>query len=199
MTRWRTWRKGGLAFDHLLIQVDSGDQVGKRAYCMQLIGILLHRLGIQDLTVMLTSIQILLLMLRERNLLLKVPKLQVRDIILLLHRWIIHPPIPLLLLPLLLFLLNLLGRPLGLPREIFRADFSAQDRGLGPIAFFYAQCYLFKDEFGFLAALHGAKGFDLQFAEDIGCGVEVALGFLHVGEDAGNPRSLDFNKDLWLV
>ena len=46
--------------------------------------------------------------------------------------------------------------------------------------FFNAEGDLLKDEFGLFAPFHRAEGFDLEFAEDVGGGVEVALGFFHV-------------------
>ena len=166
---------------------------------LQLLGIILHRLRVQHLPVVLAGLQVLVVVFRERDLLLVVPELQIRHIIVNRFIHLSHCPVrthPFPLLLLLLRLLDLFDRLLRFPREVSGTDLPAQDLSLRPVAFLYAKRDLLEDEFGLLAAAHGAKGLDLEFAEDVGGGGDVALGAFDVGEDAGDAGALDFDKDL---
>lgn len=112
------------------------------AYCFEFVGIFFDRLCIQNLSVILANIKVFVLVLGQCDLLLVVAELEIRHIVLGLYRWVVRTSRLLLLFPLLLLLLQLLGRLLRLPCEIPCADLPAEDTSLCPIALLYAQRYL---------------------------------------------------------
>lgn len=165
-------------------------------YGSKLLGILLDSLCIQHLSVVLADLKILVIVLRQRNLLLIVPQLKVCDIILRLDRRVVCAASLLLLFALLLVLLQLLGCLLRPALEVACADLPAQNTGLCPIALLYAQRNLLEDELGLLSSGHGAESLDLELAQDV-CGrVNVALLLLDVGQYPGDASALDFDEDL---
>ena len=128
---------------------------------------------------MLAGLEVLVLVLGQRDLLLVVGQLQVRRVV-LLDLGHLLAALPLLLAGLGL-LLQLLGRLLGFPRQVAGADLAAQDGGLGPVAVCHAQVDLGEDELGLFAARHAAKRLDLQLAQNVGGGIDVSLALLDVG------------------
>ena len=182
-------------------QISASGQKGVGArygatYRSELLRVLLHSLRVQHLPVVLAYVQVLGLVLGQDDLLLVVPQLEVCDVVLLDlgHVFAAGP----LLLPLLQLLLELLGRLLGLAREVLGADLAAQDAGLGPVAHLDAQRHLGEDELDLLATLHGAERLDLQLAQHVGGGLEVALLLLDVGQDLGDAGALHLDEDLAL-
>lgn len=171
-------------------------KVIESTYRLELRRILLNGLGVQDLPVVLAHVQVLVIVLGQENLLLVVAQLEVGDIIQRLDGRVVGAPVLLRLLTFLPLLLQLLRGLLRLPREVSCADLPAQDTGRGPVALFYAQRHLLKNEFGLLPTGHRTKGLDLQLAQDIASSLDVALLLLDVGKNAGDARALDFNEDL---
>ena len=108
---------------------------------------------------MLAHIKVLVIVLGQDDLLLVVLELQVGNIVLLLIRDLLASC--LLLLPLFSLLLELLFRLLGLAREIPRADLSAENTGLGPIANLDTETDLCQDELDLFPPLHGAERLNL--------------------------------------
>ena len=108
---------------------------------------------------MLANIEVLVIVLGQDDLLLVVLEFQVGDIIFLLIWYLLASC--LLLLPLFSLLLELLFSLLGLAREIPRADLSAQDTGLGPIASLDAETDLCQDKLDLFPPLHGAERLNL--------------------------------------
>jgi hypothetical protein len=166
------------------------------SYRSKLLGVLFDRLCVQHLSVVLADLEVLVVVLRQRNLLLVVPQLEVCDIILGLNRRVVCAAGLLLLFALLLILLQLLGRLLRPALEVACANLPAQDAGLCPIALLYAQRNLLQDELGLLSSGHGAECLHLKLAQDV-CGrVDVALFLLDVGQYSGDAGALDFDEDL---
>jgi len=163
---------------------------------VQLGGVFLDRLRVQDLPVVLAHVQVLVLVLGQDDLLLVVAQLQVRHVVLLDLGDLLAPVQ--LLLPLLGLLVQLLGRLGGPPRQVLGADLPAQDARLRPVAALDAQRHLGQDELGLLPPLHGPERLDLQLAQDVGRRLEVALLLLDVGQDLGDARPLDLDEDLAL-
>ena len=93
-------------------------------YSLQLVRILLHRLRVQHLSVVLAHIKILVLVLRQSDLLLVVSELEVGDVVFGLDWRIVGTSILFLLFPFLLLLLQLFGCLLRLACEIPGADLS---------------------------------------------------------------------------
>lgn len=91
---------------------------------------------------MLASVEVLVVVLCERDLLFVVLELQIRHVIFRLDRRVINTPRLLLLLSLFPVFLELLRRLLRPTLEVLGADFPAQDASLSPTALFYAQRYL---------------------------------------------------------
>ena len=170
--------------------------MGSRTYRAKLGRILLDRLCIQNLSVVLANIKVLVLMLGKDDLLLVVSQLQVGCVIWLLLGHLLAAG--LLLLTFLLLLLELLGRLLRLSGEVSCADLAAQDAGLSPIFALNAESDLSEDELGLFSSVHRPKGLNLELAKDLGGGLEIALLLLDVGEDLGDAGTLDFDKDLAL-
>ena len=168
----------------------------EKTYRPQLLGILLDRLGIQHLSVVLAHVEVLGIVLGQDDLLLVVAQLEVRHVVLLLLGHLLTAG--LLFIALFLLLLQLLGRLLGPPRQVPRADLAAQDAGLRPVAALDAQRHLGQDELGLLAPVHRAKRLDLQLAQDVSGRLEVALLLLDVRQDLGHARPLHLDKDLAL-
>jgi hypothetical protein len=165
-------------------------------YCFELLGVLLDGFCVQHLSVVLAGLEVLVVVLRQKDLLLVVPQLQICDIILGLDRRVVCAASLLLLLTLLLVLRQLLGGLLRPALEVFLANLPAQDARLCPLALLYAKCYLLEDEFGLLSSGHGAERLYLELAEDVCGGVDVALLLLDVGQYPGNASALNFDKDL---
>jgi len=143
---------------------------------------------------MLACIQILVIVLRQGDLLLIVLQLEIRNII-LDRLWNIFSLCP-LLLTLFLLLLQLFLGLFGLSRQIFRADLPAEDASLRPVIFLYAKRNLCQDEFGLLSPLHRPESLNLQLAQNFFCRLQIALLLLDVREDLCNTSSLDFDKYL---
>jgi hypothetical protein len=110
----------------------------RQTYSSELVGVLLDRLGIQDLPVVLADIEVLAVVLGQGDLLLVVPELEVRHVVLRLDGRVVNASGLLLLLALLLVLLKLLGGLLGPTLEVLCADLPAQNTRLCPVALFYA-------------------------------------------------------------
>lgn len=135
-------------------------------------------------------------MLGQQDLLLVVPQLEVGDVVLLDLGHVLAARA--LLLALLELLVQLLGRLLGPPRQVLCADLAAEDAGLVPVGALDAQGNLGEDELGLFAAVHGPKRLDLQLAQDVGGGAQVALLLLDVRQHLGDARALHLDKDLAL-
>lgn len=135
-------------------------------------------------------------MLGQQDLLLVVPQLEVGDVVLLDLGHVLAARA--LLLALLELLVQLLGRLLGPPRQVLCADLAAEDAGLVPVGALDAQGDLGEDELGLFAAVHGPKRLDLQLAQDVGGGAQVALLLLDVRQHLGDARALHLDKDLAL-
>ena len=113
--------------------------------------------------------------------LLVVTQLQICYIVFGLDGGIIGTTLLLFLFTLLALLLQLLRRLLWLARKVASADLAAQDAGLCPVTLCDAECNLFQNKFGLLAACHGTKSLDLQLAQNVGGGIDVSLALLDVG------------------
>ena len=136
--------------------------------------------GVEDLAVVFAGVEVVVIVLGEGDLLFVVAEFEVGDVVGFFEGRVVGCAVFLFVFPLFLVGFDLLRRLSGFAGEVACADFAAQDAGLCPVALFNAEGDLLKDEFGLFAPFHGAKGFDLKFAEDVGGGVEVALGFFHV-------------------
>ena len=143
---------------------------------------------------MLAGLEVLVLVLGQRDLLLVVGQLQVGSVV-LLDLGHLLAALPLLLASLGL-LLQLLGRLLGFPRQVAGADLAAQNGGLCPVVVLDAESHLCEDELGLLPSLHGAKRLDLQLAQNFHGRLLVALLLLDVRQDAGHAGALDLDEDL---
>ena len=168
-------------------------------YCSQLRGVLLDRLGVQHLPVVFADIEVLLVVLREGDLLLVEPQLQVRHVVCRLDGRVVNAARLLLLFALFLVLLQLLGCLLRSPRKVLGADLPAQNACLCPVALLYAKRNLLQDELGLLSSGHRAEGLDLELAEDVRRRGDVALFLLDVGKYPRYAGPLDFDEDLPLV
>lgn len=165
-------------------------------YRSKLLGVLLHSLCIQHLSVVLANLEVLVVVLRQRNLLLVVPQLEICDIILRLDGRIICAASLLLLLTLLLVLLQLFRGLLRPALEVARAHLPAENAGLCPFALLYAKRNLLQDELGLLSSGHGAECLHLKLAKNVCSRVDVALLLLDVGQYPGYAGALNFDEDL---
>ena len=165
-------------------------------YCAQLLWVVLDSLGVQDFSVVLAHIEVFVVMVGQGNLLVVVTQLEIGHIVIHLHRSLIRATGLLPLLGLLLELLDLLGALLRLAVEIPLVDFADEDGSLCPVATLNTQTDLFQDELGLFSSGHGPKCLHLQFAKDVRRGIEVALGFLDIRNDACHTGSLDFDENL---
>ena len=165
-------------------------------YRFELLGVLLDGFCVQHLSVVLARLEVLVVVLRQKDLLLVVPQLQICDIVLGLDRRVVRAAGLLLLLTLLLVLGQLLGGLLRPALEVLFADLPTQDARLCPLALLYAKCYLLEDEFGLLSSGHGAERLYLELAEDVCSSVDVALLLLDVGQYPGDASALNLDKDL---
>ena len=145
---------------------------------------------------MFTNVQVPVVVLGQDYLLLVIGELEVRDIILLDLGHLLASVY--LLLTLLLLLLELLRCLLWPPGQVLRTDLPAQNAGLRPVSTLDTELDLGEDELRLFSPLHGAERLDLQLAEDVGRSLEVALLLLDIGQDFGDSRSLDLDKDLAL-
>ena len=182
----------------LLVVMGREDDVVDDAleHRVQLLRVVFHGLRVQDLAVVFAGVEILVVVFSELDLLLVVGEFEVCDVVWFFQGRVIRAAVLFLFFPLLLFLLELFGGFGGFSGKVFGADLAAEDTCLCPVAAFDAKGYLGEDEFCLLAAFHRAKGFDLELAEDVGGGGEVALVLFHVGEDAGDTGSFDFDEYL---
>ena len=150
-------------------------------YGLQLLRVVLNRLGIKDFTVMLAHFQVLVVVVGQNDLLLEIAQLQVRDVVINLHGSLIGTTGLLPLLGRLLELLNLFGTLLRLAGKVALVDLAAEDRGLRPVAALYAESHLLQNELRLFSPGHGPKRLHLQLAKNVGGGIQIALGFLDVG------------------
>jgi hypothetical protein len=95
-----------------------------------LIWVFFHRLGVEDLSIMLTNIEILAVMLGKDNLLFIVSELQIRHILVSLWGWVVRMTAFLLLLKGFLILFDLLGTLLRFACKISPVDLAAEDSSL---------------------------------------------------------------------
>ena len=122
-----------------------------------------------------------MIMIGKNDLLLVVPQFEIRHVIILnFGGCLVGLTCLFLLLGLLSLLLQFLGCLLWLARKVPLVDLPTQDGGLGPVTSLYAESSLFQNKLGFFPSAHGPKGLDLQFTEDVGSGIQIALAFLDV-------------------
>ena len=131
---------------------------------MELFRILLHRFGVQNLAVVLARLEILVVVLSKGDLLLVISQLEIRDVVFLLFRRIIHTARLLSFCSILLLLLQLLCCLFRLAREIFGGDLPAKNSSLRPVTLLNAKRHLLQDEFRLLPSLHGSESLDLKLA-----------------------------------
>lgn len=167
-----------------------------KTYSTQLLWVVFDRFRIQDLSVVLANIEIVVFVVGQDDLLLEVTKLQVRHIIVNLHWGLIRPTGFLAFLSFLLLLLKLLRSLLRLAGKVASVDLAAQDRSLRPIAPLYAECNLLQNKLRLLSSGHGTECLHLQLAQNIGGGMKITVRFLDVGKNAGDTSSLDFDEKL---
>lgn len=129
---------------------------------------------------MLAHIQVLVIVVGEGNLLFEIAELQVRDVVINLHRSLVGSTSLLPLLSCLPELLNFFGTLLRLAGEVTLVDLAAEDSGLRPVATFYAESHLLQDEFRLLSSGHGTESLHLQLAKNVGGGIQIALRFLDI-------------------
>ena len=164
-----------------------------------MLGVVLDRLRIQDFSVVLANIEVLVVVIGEGDLLIVVTELEVGNIVVHLHRSLIRSTGLLALLRLLLQLLDFLGALLRLAVEVPLVDLTDQNGSLCPVSTLDTQANLLQDELRLFPPCHRSKGLHLQLAQDISCGIKVALRLLDVRKDPGHAGSLDFNEDLVLL
>lgn len=83
--------------------------------------------------------------------------------------------------------------------EVLGADLSAEDARLRPVLGVYAEANLVEYELGLLFAVHGAEGLDLQLAEDVTGGLDIAIVvFFQIRQNLGDSGTLDLDEDLSL-
>jgi hypothetical protein len=139
------------------------------------LGVVLNCLGVQDFSVVLANIEILVVVIGEGDLLVVEAKLEVGHIVIHLHWGLIRSSSLLSLLRLLLEFLDLLGGLLRFAVEIALVDLADEDRSLGPVCTLDAQRDLLQDELGLLTSGHRPEGLHLQLAQSVRSGFEIAL------------------------
>jgi len=161
-----------------------------------MLGVVLNSLSIQNFSVVLANIQILVVVVGKSDLLVVVAELKVGHIIIDFHGGFVRSSSLLSLLRLLLQLLDLLGGLLRFAVEIALVDLADENRGLSPVSALDAQRDLLQDEFSLLTSGHRSERLHLQLTKNVcGCG-EITLRLLDMRENTGYTGSLNFDKDL---
>lgn len=123
-------------------------------YGTQVLRVVLDCFRVQDFPVVLANLEIFVIVVGQRNLLFEVTKLEICDVVIHLHRWLIRPTGLLSLLCLLLERLDLLSRLLRLAVEVPLVDLAAENLSLGPVSALNTQRDLLQDEFCLFPSRH---------------------------------------------
>lgn len=140
----------------LLVVVRGEDDVVDDALedGVQLVGGIFDGLRVEDLAVVFADVEVFIVVFGEGDLLFVVAELEVRDVVCFLYGRVVCASLLFGFFPLLIFLFEFFGCLFWLSRELLGADLSAEDAGLCPVALFYTQRHLLKDEFRLLPSRH---------------------------------------------
>lgn len=119
-------------------------------------------------------------MIGKGNLLFVVPQLQIGYVIIDFKGCFIGFSGLLSLLSCLSPFLDLFRCLLRFAGEVSLVDLAAQDSSLRPVTSLNAKSYLFQNEFRLLPSGHRTKRLHLQFAENVGRGIEITLILLNI-------------------